>query len=293
MLIDFIFWSLFLYCKKAPYICSTSKQKCSGKGFIRENEECNMSIMKIKPYQKGIAFGIITALVTISLVSGVYYGMTSISNNNLLPPFEWDFSSLDALSLQISERSEYLLAFTTMTSILSEGWGGMMIPYFNYSVFSIHSYYITEDETQILRIEDYLNNETYYETLYTIQSEQLVPFSLALAKDLQTMENYTDIANNYWEEMDAVLVPGAFSIEIRHVYQDGSYIKIQTVENIVFIRYARFKEYHGEFNHWGIDLDIEEFEDGRDKYKEFYKATIPQIFTNHTIAVNEFLEQFY
>ncbi|MCG3259431.1 MAG: hypothetical protein H7644_06780 [Candidatus Heimdallarchaeota archaeon] len=253
-----------------------------------------MSSMKIKPYQKGIAFGIITALVTISLVSGVYYGMTSISNNNLLPPFEWDFSSLDALSLQISERSDYLLAFTTETVRLSEGWDGMNIPYFNYSVYSIHSYYITEDETQILHIGDYLDNETDYETYYTIQSEQLVPFSLALAKDLQTMENYTDIANNYWEEMDAVLVPGAFSIWIEHVYQDGSYIKIQSVGNTVFIRYARFKEYHGELNHWGIiDLDIEEFEDGRDKYKEFYKATIPQIFTNHTIAVNEFLEQFY
>lgn len=253
-----------------------------------------MSIMKIRPYQKGIAFGIITALVTISLLSGVYYGMTSINNNNLLPPFEWDFSSLDALSLQISERSDYLLAFTTETVRLSEGWNGMNIHYFNYSVYSIHSYYITEDETQILHIDDYFDNETDYETYYTIQSEQLVPFSLALAKDLQTMENYTDIANNYWEEMDAVLVPGAFSIWIKHVYQDGSYIWIRSVGNTVFIRYMRFTEYIGEFNHWGLIPEyFEEFEDGRDKYKEFYKATIPQIFTNHTIAINAFLEQFY
>ena len=102
----------------AFFICSTSEQKCSGKGFIRENEECNMSIMKIKPYQKGIAFGIITALVTISLVSGVYYGIKPSNDYNLLPPFEWDFSSIDALSLR--QSTFFLTHLSRLFSLSSE-----------------------------------------------------------------------------------------------------------------------------------------------------------------------------
>ena len=251
--------------------------------------------MKFKPYQKGIIFGVLTSLITISITIGIYYGIPSMSENNfnLLPPFEWDFSSIENLSLQLTERSDYLLAFTTETVILSEGWGGMLIPHFNYSVFSIHSWYNVEDQQQMLLIDDYLKNESDIEIYYTIESNLLTPLSSALAKDIKTIENYTDIAEYYWEEMDAVAEPGAFSMWITHVYQDGSYIKIETVENSVFIRYARFKVYKGTHNSWGAGLDLEEFENGRDKYKEFYKAEIPEIFTNHTIAINVFLEYFY
>jgi len=251
--------------------------------------------MKFKPYQKGIIFGILTALFTVSIIIGIYYGIPSMSENNfnLLPPFDWDFSTIDKLSLQISERSDYLLAFIVETGIFIEGGGGMFIPHFNYSVFSIHSWYNVEDQQQMLLIEDYLNNESDYETYYTIQPSLLTPLSSALAKDIQTIENYTDIAENYWIEMDAVEEPGAFTMRIKHIYQDGSYIEIRSVENTVFIRYATFNEYFGTHNSWGAALDLDEFDNGRDKYKEFYKAEIPQIFSNHTIAVNLFLENFY
>ena len=250
--------------------------------------------MKIKPYQKGIIFGILTALVTLSTIGGVYFKITHTNDNNyLLPPFEWNFSSIDTLSLQMSERSDDLLVFSAETLGISESRNWTLIPYFNYSVYSIHSWYNTEEKQQMLLIDDYLYSAIDYEVYYTIQAELLVPFGKALANDLQTAENYTDIAENYWEEIEAAQELGVFSIWITYVYQDGSYIKIETIDNTVFIRYATSKKYFGSHNSWGANLDNEEYEDGRDKYNESYKATIPQIFPNLILAVNTFLDYFY
>ncbi len=249
--------------------------------------------MRVKPYQKGIVFGILTALVTVSVIVGAYYGTILEREDYLIPPFEWDFSSPAKLSLQMSNRSEYLLAFSVRAKRLSQGWGGMVLPYFNYSVHSISSWYLVEDEKQILLLGDYLNNDTRIETFHIINQELLVPIGIALAKDLQTMGNFTNIAENYLEEEYAAIEEGGFSFWITHIYRDGSYIHIRTVENIVFIRFARFTRYIGEYHVWGVDLDIDEFEDGTDKYEEVYKATIPEIFTNHTTAVNVFLDYFY
>jgi len=54
-------------------------------GFIKKKREYNMRIMRVKPYQKGIAFGIITALATMSVIGGVYYGTMSRGENYLIP----------------------------------------------------------------------------------------------------------------------------------------------------------------------------------------------------------------
>ena len=251
--------------------------------------------MKAKSYQKGIIFGVITALVTVSVISGAYYGTILGREDYLLPPFEWDFSSPAKLSMQMSNRSEHLLAFAVEAKILGTDheWSAMLLPYFNYSVFQVASWFLVDEKKQLLLLEDYLDNETDIETYHIINSDLLTPLGIALAKDLQTIENYTNIAENYWLEERAVIEAGSFSFWISYIYRDGSYIHIRTVENTVFIRFARFTRYIGEYNQWGVDLDIDEFKDGTDKYEEVYKATIPELFSNHTTAVNEFLDYFY
>ncbi len=250
-----------------------------------------MSIMKIKPVHKSIIFGIVTALIATSLVVGVYFGVTSRDNNQLLPPFEWDFSSIKNLSLQMSERSEYILATSIETNINDSS--GMLTSYFNHSVHSIYSWYNTETGEWMLVINDYLNNSLDYDKIYKIQPDILSPFYLALNTDLQTIQNQVDISENYWEELRAK-ESAILSITITHAYQDGTRIVIVAFENTIFVNLISFIEYHGDFDNWGVKIDPKaEFENGKVKYDVFYKADIPEFLPNYTNATNAFLELFY
>ncbi len=253
-----------------------------------------MSIMKIKPINKSIIFGVVTALLTTSLIIGVYLGITSTEKNQFLPPFEWDSSSLKTLSLQMNERSEYILATSIETNINDSS--GMMVSYFNHSVHSIYSWYNTETEEWLLVINDYLNSSQDYDTIYKIQPDILSPFYLSLNADLQTIQNQVDISENYSEELalresaDLAII----SIMITHAYQDGTLIIVEAFENTILVRLISFIAYHGDFNSWGVEIDPKaEFDDGRVKYDIFYKADIPEFLPNYTNATNAFLELFY
>lgn len=265
-------------------------------GFIREFNHRILKNMKVQPYLRGILFGFITALITTSVAISIYYGVSSSEDEGyeLLPPFEWDFSSMKALSLQMNERSEHIIALTTETSIVGPNGGSTSIPYFNYTVFSIHSWYIVENDKQILQMMDYLDNTTEYETYYIINDSVLNPLYPALTTELEAVQNHTDVSENYWIEINETRKPGVFSFEIKQIYRDGSMFWIETYDNTIFIRLVRFTEYIGTPTSWGIRLENpEEFEDGRSKYDYFYKGEILELFPIYTEAINEFLEQFY
>ncbi len=252
--------------------------------------------MKVQPYLRGILFGFITALITTSVAIGIYYGISSSEDEGytLLPPFEWDFSSMKALSLQMNERSEHIIALTIQTSIVGPYCDSISIPYFNYSVFSIHSWYNVENDEQILQMMDYLDNFTDYETFYIVGNSVLDPLYPALTTDFEAVQNQTDVSENYWIEINETRKPGVLSFEIKQVYSDGSMFWIETYDNTIFTRLVRFSEYIGTPTSWGIRRENpEEFEDGMSKYDHFYKGEMPELFPIYTEAINDFLVQFY
>ena len=244
--------------------------------------------MQLNKTKKNLLFGFLSALCLTTVILGVSFITTTMNlgSSGLLPPFDWDFVSPVKLSTQLSSRSEFLYAMgVSVCRALEDGGCICDIPYFNYSVDDLAIWFNMEGMNWLLTYTA-VGNNTPYEHFYVVNPIILADLPTALSSDVKTLENITDITENYYEVKRNLVKENMTEYRIYHYYQDGSIINIDSFDSLVFIRYNRFTSYDSGYTHWGGYID-NDFQERR------YLGYIDEQFANYTVAINELLDQFF
>jgi len=238
--------------------------------------------MKFTDTKKSIILGIVFAVLLTSMNSGIYFGITGTKQTLLYPPFDWNFDTPLMLSEQISERSDYFYSFLTFVAEVTQPWSATELPYFNYSVGFITTWLNLETDEWEWRITAHDNPDGGIGD-YTTNPEHFIPLSAAIAKDISTAPEIIDITENYDELLEEHFTTGKIMFEIMHTYQDGTNLRFRSFDNVVFIEYWRFTEYHSDNTGSGTRRD-KRFEE------QVFMAILPEMFPHYANAINQLLQ---
>ena len=244
--------------------------------------------MRLSQVKKNLLFGFLTALCLTLVILGVSLVTTTMNlgETGLLPPFDWDVDSPVKFSNQMLSRSDFLYAMAVNVGRALEDGGCIFdIPYFNYSVNTVHVWFNMEAENWLL-VYDAVESDNLYDHYYVINPEILYGLPSELSSDIQTIENVTDITENYQEVRQNIVKENMTEYSIVYFYQDGSIIRLESFDNLVFIQLNRFTEYDSGYTHWFGKVD-EGFQ------KKWYLGYMEEQFPNYTLAINQLLENFF
>jgi hypothetical protein len=265
----------------------------------------------ISDFEKKIVKGAILALV-ISMIGQYIYYIPADPLVNADNPYDWNFESNLALSIQMEERSISLLnleswAITDIDpqldyeeSILRRDHSltGMGIPIFSHQVYSMMIAKIYEEKAisniywpqvdlgympYIGLMEEAILRVTKW---YDIQSSMVTNLSRAFSRDLRLLENVsyledpTTVNDIWWENVYTADV-----IWFAHqIFDDGTYLDIRVFDNYAVIAQKKLVYYE-----W-----IDDGEKGFGLDGIIYAAMtgdFPDIvFPNYTQEVNNFIE---
>ncbi|NPD89633.1 MAG: hypothetical protein HGN29_13020 [Asgard group archaeon] len=244
--------------------------------------------MHLSQVKKNLLFGFLTALCLTTIILGVSFVTTTMNMGatGLLPSFDWDIDSPVKLSNQMLSRSDFLYAMAVNVGRALEDGGCIFdIPYFNYSVNTVHVWFNLEAENWLL-VYDAVGSSNLYDTYYVINPDILVNLPSALSSDIQTIDNLTDITENYQELRQNLVKENMTEYDIVYFYQDGSIIRLLSFDDVVFIQLNRFTEYDSGYTHWFGKVD-DNF------HKIWYLGYMEEQFPNYTVAINQLLENFF
>ena len=193
----------------------------------------------------------------------------------------------------MNERSNYLLAMTTMVAKITEvddlGYSGKPLLYFNYSIFKLEIFYIINSENWKFDCDSIGIPAELDGPIYLDNSTLFSPLKDGLELDIMQFENITYQPSG-WETIFSALEINATHFDILHIYQDGSLIWFKSFNNKIVIQYERITKYINIETEDGIQISFKpnpEFE------SQWFMGDFSNQFTNYIVAVNQFLDVIY
>jgi hypothetical protein len=273
-----------------------------------------MTLIPNRMILKGFGLTLILLLISVLFLnfSSNFDTTDEFDYMELSNEYSWNFSSGIALSQSLADPYKNLLYFTTdvfrITSVLGHSddievsckpdpcgddvfaYAGWSEGYYKYYVHSIDIWWKTVSQNWEVRIKrtlpEGLSDKSIPSIQFELQSIFLSNISKSLIEEIALIDSLTKVENeqDFRIEMKDLINVGDLKIQVGHLYDDGTFIRLELIDNNLFINVQHYVSYYADNMQIRHKLG--------DKPDEYYIGTLDVFFESYTTAVNQFLE-FY